>query len=72
MFQVHACLIEKLRLGTEEYYRIVSQAQQNGVQTYHVFYYEGEEKLRVFYYGIETSTWKGTACTITLKNDEVR
>jgi len=44
-------IIEKLRLGAEEYNRIIQQAQQNELQTYKIFYYpEGEEKLRIFYY----------------------
>lgn len=45
-------IIEKPRLGTEEYNRITSQAEQNGIQTYPdgVFSYKGEEKLRIFYY----------------------
>ena len=43
-------IIEKPRLGAEVYNRIVDQAQQNGLQTYKIFYYpEGEEKLRIFY-----------------------
>jgi hypothetical protein len=44
-------IIEKPRLGAEEYNRIAQQAQQNELQTYKIFYYpEGEEKLRIFYY----------------------
>lgn len=45
-------IIEKPRLGTGEYNRIVAQAEQNGLQTYPegIFYYQGEEKLRIFYY----------------------
>lgn len=44
-------IVAKPRLGAEEYSRIVQQAQQNGLQTYKVFYYpENEEKLRIFYY----------------------
>ena len=44
-------IIEKPRLGVYVYNRIVDQAEQNGLQTYKVFYYpEGEEKLRIFYY----------------------
>lgn len=44
-------IIEKPRLGTETYTHIIQQAQQNGLQTYTggVFYYKGEEKLRIFY-----------------------
>jgi len=44
-------IITKPRLGTEEYNRIIQQAQQNGLQTYPegIFYYKGEEKLRIFY-----------------------
>jgi len=38
------------RLGEEEYNSIIQQAQQNNLQTYKVFYYQGEEKLRIFYY----------------------
>ena len=39
------------RLDTEEYNRIIQQAQQKELQTYKIFYYpEGEEKLRIFYY----------------------
>jgi len=43
-------IVEEPRLGTEEYNRIVTQAQQNGLQTYQIFYYKGEEKLRIFYH----------------------
>ena len=43
-------IIEKPRLGTDEYNRIVAQAQQNNLRTYQIFYYRGEEKLRMFYY----------------------
>lgn len=49
-------IIEKPRLGTEEYDRIKSQAQQNGLETYQVFYYREEEKLCIFYYKSITST----------------
>ena len=44
-------IIEKPRLGVYMYNYIVDQAEQNGLQTYKIFYYpEGEEKLRIFYY----------------------
>lgn len=45
-------VIEKPRLGTETYNSIIQRAQQNGIQTYPngIFYYQGEEKLRIFYY----------------------
>jgi len=44
-------IIEKLRLGAEEYNSTIQQAQQNELQTYKIFYYpEGEEKLRIFYH----------------------
>ena len=43
-------IVEEPRLGTEEYNRIVTQAQQKGLQKYQIFYYGGEEKLRIFYY----------------------
>ena len=43
-------IIEKPRLGEEEYNRIIQQAQQNNLQTYKIFYYQGEEKLHIFYY----------------------
>jgi len=43
-------IIEKPRLGTEAYSRIIQQAQQNNLQTYQTFYYQGEEKLCIFYY----------------------
>jgi len=45
-------IIEKPRMGDEEYNRVIQQTQQNGLQTYPggIFYYEGEEKLRIFYY----------------------
>ena len=43
-------IVEEPRLGTEEYNRIVTQVQQNGLQTYQIFYYKGEEKLRIFYH----------------------
>lgn len=49
-------IIEKPRLGTEEYDRIKSQAQQNGLETYQVFYYREKEKLCIFYYKSNTST----------------
>jgi len=44
-------VIAKLRQGADEYNRIIRQARQNGLQTYPdgIFYYEGEEKLRIFY-----------------------
>jgi len=38
------------RLGEEEYNRIIQEAQQNNLQTYKIFYYRGEERLRVFYH----------------------
>ncbi len=43
-------VIDKPRLRVEEYTRIIQQAQQNGLQTYRIFNYENEEKLRIFYY----------------------
>jgi len=44
-------IIEKPRLGTGEYNRVIQKAQENSLQTYKIFYYpEGEEKLRIFYY----------------------
>jgi len=45
-------IIQKPRLGTQEYNRIVQQAHNNSLQTYSggIFYYQGEEKLRIFYY----------------------
>jgi len=45
-------IIEKPRLGIETYNNIIQQAQQNNLQTYPggIFYYKGEEKLRIFYY----------------------
>ena len=44
-------IIEKPRMGTEMYKRIIDQAQQNNLQTYNIFYYpEGQEKLRIFIY----------------------
>lgn len=45
-------IIEKPRLGAETYTQVVQQAEQNGLPTYPggIFYYEGEEKLRIFYY----------------------
>jgi len=43
-------IIEKPRLGTEIYNRIIQQAQQNNLQTYKTFYYKGEGKLRIFRY----------------------
>jgi len=43
-------IITKLRVGTETYNNITQQAQQNGLQTYKAFYYQGEEKLRIFYH----------------------
>jgi len=42
-------VIDKPRLHAEEYTRIIQQAQQNNLQTYKIFYYENEEKLRIFY-----------------------
>ena len=52
-----ACfIIEKPRLGEEEYNRIIQQAQQNNLQTYKIFYYENEEKLRIFHYRETSST----------------
>ena len=51
-------IIEKPRLGAEEYNRIIQQAQQNGLQTYPegIFHYKDEEKLRIFYYQSQSST----------------
>jgi len=44
-------IIEKPRLGTQEYNRIIQKAQENNLQTDKIFYYpEGEEKLRIFRY----------------------
>ncbi|MCZ2809001.1 MAG: glycosyltransferase family 39 protein [Candidatus Bathyarchaeota archaeon] len=43
-------VIDKPRLRAEEYTRIIQQAQQNSLQTYKIFYYENEEKLRIFYH----------------------
>jgi len=45
-------IISKLRLFEGEYNRVIQQAEQNKLQTYPegIFYYEGEEKLRIFYY----------------------
>lgn len=47
-------IIEEPRLGTEEYNRIIQQAQQNHLQTYKTFHYEGIEKLHIFYYQRES------------------
>jgi hypothetical protein len=41
-------VIEKPRLGTEQYNRIKSQALQNGLQIYQTFSYKDEEKLIIF------------------------
>jgi len=43
-------IIEKPRLGTEEYNHTKSQAKQNGLLTYKTLDYEDEEKLTIFYY----------------------
>lgn len=45
-------VIEKPRLGTEQYNLTKSQALQNGLQIYPegIFYYQEEEKLCIFYY----------------------
>ena len=44
-------IVTEPRIDPEEYNRIIQQAQQNGLQTYKIFYYpEGQEKLRVFIY----------------------
>lgn len=43
-------IIEKPRLGVEEYNRIKLQTIQNGLPTYKTFSYQDEEKLRIFYY----------------------
>jgi len=48
-------IISKPRLGEDEYNRIFQQAQ-NKLQTYKTFYYEGEEKLRIFYYQSQSLT----------------
>jgi len=42
-------IIEKPRLGAEEYNRIKSQALQNGLQIYQTFFYKDEEKLVIIY-----------------------
>ncbi|KPV63438.1 MAG: hypothetical protein AOA66_0914 [Candidatus Bathyarchaeota archaeon BA2] len=50
-------IISKLRLGEDEYKRIIKQAEDNNLETYPggVFYYpEGDEKLRIFYYEEES------------------
>jgi len=47
-----AYIIEKPRLGTEEYNRVITQALQNDIQVYGVF---GEGKLHVFYYEKEAN-----------------
>jgi len=46
-------VIERPRIGEEQYNLIIQQAQQNGLQTFKVFYYEGEEKLRIFSHSLE-------------------
>jgi hypothetical protein len=43
-------IIEKPRLGTETYNDIINKAQQNNLLTYKTFFYQEEEKIRVFYY----------------------
>jgi len=45
-------IITEPRVGTVEYNRVIQQAQQNGLPTYPggIYYYKGEEKLRIFYY----------------------
>jgi len=45
-------IVEKPRLGAQAYNSIIQQAEQNGLQTYPggIFYYNDEEKLRIFYY----------------------
>ena len=43
-------IITKPRIGTETYNNITQQAQQNNLQTYKTFYYQGEEKLTIIYY----------------------
>jgi hypothetical protein len=43
-------IVVKPRLGLEKYNQIIQEAQQNGLQTYKIFYHKGEEKLRIFYY----------------------
>jgi hypothetical protein len=48
-------IIVKPRIRTETYKYIIQQALQNGVQTYKIFYYKGEEKLRIFYYQSQTA-----------------
>ena len=49
-------IIEKPRLGTDEYNRVIQKAEQNRLQTYPggVFYYKDEEKLHIFYYQRES------------------
>jgi hypothetical protein len=44
-------VISKPRLGADQYDKVTHQAQQNGLQTYHILYYpENVEKLRIFFY----------------------
>jgi len=43
-------IIQKPRLGSENYDYIVQQAQQNGLKTYKFLYFDNKEKLRIFYY----------------------
>jgi len=71
-------IIEKPRLGTQIYNRIIQQAQQNNIQTYQTFYYKGEEKLRIFYYKrnfglgyIFVGEGKYTSCCVRVMNDGV-
>lgn len=45
-------IIEKPRLGTERYNSIKSQAQENSLPIYQIFYYESEEKLTIFSYSV--------------------
>ena len=43
-------IIEEPRLGTDEYNSVIQTAQQNNLQNYKTFHYEGIEKLHIFYY----------------------
>jgi len=45
-------IIEKPRIGLEQYNRIINQAQQNNLPRLQTFYYNGEEKLSIFWYRV--------------------
>jgi hypothetical protein len=45
-------IISKAREGTNEYNNTIQEAEQNSLPLYKVFFYNGEEKLRIYNYSL--------------------